>query len=109
MHELAIAESLVAAVLDKTGEQRVTTVRLSLGRLAGVVADALSFSFEVATLGTPLEGATLEIEEQSGRASCRDCGTSFTVDDFILLCACGSADVDVVGGRELQIMSVEVS
>ena len=35
--------------------------------------------------------------------------TTFTVDDFILLCACGSADVEVVGGRELQIMSVEVS
>ena len=67
MHELAIAESLVAAVVDKTGEQRVTTVRLSLGRLGGVVADALTFSFEIATLGTTLEGATLEIEAQPGR------------------------------------------
>ncbi len=109
MHELAIAESLVAAVVDKTGEQRVTTVRLSLGRLGGVVADALTFSFEIATLGTTLEGATLEIEAQPGRAACRDCGTTFAVDDFILLCPCGSADVDVVSGRELQIMSVEVS
>ncbi len=109
MHELAIAESLVAAVVDKTGEQRVTTVRLSLGRLAGVVADALTFSFEIATLGTTLEGAQLEIAEQSGRALCRDCGATFTVDDFILLCECGGADLEVVGGRELQIMSVEVS
>lgn len=109
MHEFAIAESLVTAVVEKTGEQRVTSVRLSLGRLAGVVADALTFSFELATLGTTLEGATLEIDEQSARALCRDCGTTFTVDDFIVLCECGGADVEVVGGRELQIMSVEVS
>ena len=35
--------------------------------------------------------------------------TDFTVDDLILLCPCGSADVEVSSGRELQIMSVEVA
>ncbi len=108
MHELAIAESLVWAVVEKTGDQQVTAVRLSLGRLAGVVADALAFSFDVATVGTTLDGASLEIDEQSGQGLCRDCGAAFTVDDFIVLCACGSADVEVVGGRELRIISVEV-
>ena len=63
MHELAIAESVVATVLERTGGRQVSVVRLRVGRLSGVVPDALTFCFELATAGTPLEGATLEIEE----------------------------------------------
>ena len=109
MHELSIAESVVDAVLERTGEQQVTCVRLSIGTLAGVVPDALSFCFEIATAGTPLEGAELEIIQLSGRAHCRSCDREFPKDDLILLCECGSADVDVVAGRELSVTSVEVA
>jgi len=109
MHELAIAESLVAAVLERTEQRPVTTVRIRVGKLSGVVADALDFAFEVATAGTPLEGATLEIEQPTGRASCRTCGADFELPDLILLCPCGSADVEVLAGRELSLGSVEVA
>ena len=109
MHELAIAESLVAAVRDHTGDQPVVAVRIRVGRLAGVVPDALLFSFEVATAGSPLEGATLEIEQPAGRASCHTCGRKFELPDLILLCPCGSADVEVLSGRELSLASVEVA
>ena len=108
MHELAIAESVVASVLERTGERHVTTVRLRVGRLSGVVPDALSFCFELATTGTALEGADLQIDAPNGQAHCRQCGQDFTLDDLILLCECGSADVEVVAGRELQVTSVEV-
>src|ERR1700712_3128738 len=81
MHELAIAESVVSSVLERTGEQHVSVVRLRIGRLAGVVPDALSFCFELATAGTPLEGAALEIVEEHGRAHCRTCDTDFDLDD----------------------------
>ncbi len=102
MHELAIAESVVSSVLERTEDQRVTVVRLRIGRLAGVVPDALSFCFELATAGTPLEGATLEIVEEHGRAHCRTCDTDFDLDDAFLLCDCGSADVALlVGSRAL--------
>ena len=63
----SIAESVVDAVVARTGDQRVTTVRLRIGRLAGVVRDAFEFSFELASAGTPLEGASLEIDEPEGR------------------------------------------
>ena len=55
-----------------------------------------------------LEGAALEIEEQRGRAHCRTCGEDFSLADPILLCACGSADVELLSGRELAGESVEV-
>ncbi len=109
MHELSIAESVVDAVLERTGDRRVTCVRLTVGTLAGVVPDALTFCFELATAGTALEGAELEIVQLPGRAHCRRCNQDFQKDDLILLCECGSADVDVVAGRELSVTSVEVA
>jgi len=76
--------------------------------LSGVVPDALEFCWELATAGTGLDGATLEIVRSPGRARCRSCRTEFDTDDFITLCGCGGADVDVLGGQELRIREVEV-
>ena len=109
MHELAVTQSVVDAVLERTGEHRVLEVRLRVGRLSGVVPEAMRFCFDLVTEGTPLQGATLDIEEPEGSATCRRCGSTFDLPDLILLCPCGSADVDVLTGRELAIRSVEVA
>jgi hydrogenase nickel incorporation protein HypA/HybF len=106
MHELAITQSVVEAVTERTGSAPVATVRVRVGRLAGVVPDAMRFCFELVTAGTPLEGATLEIEQPEGRARCRACGEDFVLPDLVLLCVCGSADVEVLAGRELAVASV---
>jgi hydrogenase nickel incorporation protein HypA/HybF len=106
MHELAVTQGVVDAVVERTGTTPVTAVRLRVGRLSGVVPDALRFCFELVTAGTPLEGAALEIEEPEGRARCRTCGTEFALAGPILLCDCGSADVEVLAGRELAVASV---
>jgi hydrogenase nickel incorporation protein HypA/HybF len=106
MHELAITQSVVDAVTERTGTTPVTVVRLRVGRLAGVVPDAMRFCFELVTEGTPLEGADLVIDEPEGRARCRTCGAAFPLRDLVLLCPCGSADVEVLAGRELSVVSV---
>ncbi|MGZ4505995.1 MAG: hydrogenase maturation nickel metallochaperone HypA/HybF [Blastococcus sp.] len=106
MHELAITQSVVAAVTERTGSAPVVSVRLRVGRLAGVVPDAMRFCFELVSAGTPLEGAVLEFEQPEGRARCRACGADFVLADLLLLCDCGSADVEVVSGRELAVASV---
>jgi hydrogenase nickel incorporation protein HypA/HybF len=106
MHELAITQSVVEAVTERTGSAPVTSVRLRVGRLAGVVPDAMRFCFDLVTAGTPLEGAALELEEPEGRGRCRSCGAEFVLADLILLCDCGSADVEVLAGRELAVASV---
>jgi hydrogenase nickel incorporation protein HypA/HybF len=106
MHELAITQGVVDAVVERTGSAPVARVRLRVGRLAGVVPDAMRFCFELVTAATPLEGAVLEIDQPEGRGRCRSCGADFVLADLILLCACGSADVEVLGGRELTVASV---
>ncbi len=109
MHELAITQGVVEAVTERTGTAPVTSVRVRVGRLSGVVPDAMRFCFELVTAGTPLDGATLEIEQPEGRARCRTCGAEFALADLILLCGCGSADVEVLAGRELAVASVVVA
>ena len=106
MHELAITQSVVDAVTERTGSAPVAAVRVRVGRLAGVVPDAMRFCFELVTAGTPVEGAVLEIEQPEGHGRCRDCGEEFLLADLVLLCPCGSADVEVLTGRELAVASV---
>lgn len=108
MHELSIAQSVVEAVTERVGDRRVRTIRLQVGKLSGVVPDALRFSFDLVTDGTSAQGASLEIEEPEGRAHCHTCEADIVLPDLLLLCPCGSADVKLVGGQELLISSVEV-
>lgn len=109
MHELSITQSVVDAVSERIADQRVVSLRLEVGRLSGVVPDALRFCFELVTGETVLEGARLDIDERAGQAHCRSCDQDFVLTDLILLCPCGSADVAVTAGRELVIKSVEVA
>ncbi|WP_427018089.1 hydrogenase maturation nickel metallochaperone HypA [Pseudarthrobacter sp. P1] len=108
MHELSITQSLVDAVLDRTGDRHVTGVNLRIGRLSGVLPDAVRFCFELVSEGTPLAGAQLRIDEPPGRVRCRSCRQESVLPDMFALCTCGSADVEVTGGRELMLASVEV-
>lgn len=109
MHELAITQSVVDAVTERTGSAQVVSVSVRVGRLSGVVPDAMRFCFELVTTGTPLQGATLDIEQPEGRGHCRACGDDFVLADLILLCSCGSADVELLTGRELAVASVRMA
>jgi hydrogenase nickel incorporation protein HypA/HybF len=76
--------------------------------LTAVVPEAMRFCFDLAVEGTVAEGARLDIEHRRGTARCRSCGADVELTDLILLCPCGSADLEVTAGRELQIVSMEV-
>ncbi|MGB9378090.1 MAG: hydrogenase maturation nickel metallochaperone HypA [Mycobacteriales bacterium] len=109
MHELSVTQSVVDAVIDRMGEAEVTSVLLEIGKLSGIEPDSVKFCFEIVASGTTLENASLEIVELPGQGRCRACHEVLTIDDRILLCTCGSADVEVLGGAELRIRSVEVA
>ena len=108
MHELAITQSVVDEVRSRAGSRPVHRVRLRVGALTAVAPGSMLFCFDLVTAGTVLEGATLDIDMVPGQAACRSCGVSFTMADAVALCACGSAEVTVLAGRELTIVSMEV-
>ncbi|WP_328394585.1 hydrogenase maturation nickel metallochaperone HypA [Nocardia sp. NBC_00416] len=109
MHELAITQSVVDAVCEHAAGRRVYSVTVEVGALTAVVPEAMRFCFELAAEDTVAEGANLDIRCVPGAAQCRSCGADFIVTDLLLICACGSADVEVRAGRELRIRSMEVS
>ena len=47
MHEMAITESVIAAVSEKVGDRRVRRVSLVVGRMSGVVAERTTRSIYV--------------------------------------------------------------
>ncbi len=108
MHELAITQSIVDLVVERTTGRQVGLVRVEVGVLSGVVPDSMQFCYELLTGGTTLEGSSLVIVRTPGAAHCRACDRNFALNDLILLCPCGSADVDIVTGRELRVLSVEL-
>jgi hydrogenase nickel incorporation protein HypA/HybF len=108
MHELGITRNIVAIVADAAKGRRVVAVNLDLGRLSGVLAQAVAFCFEEVSKGTPLEGARLVIREFDGRGRCRKCGSELSTPTLFTACSCGSRDIERLAGEELKIKSMEL-
>lgn len=111
MHELAIAQSIVKAVVKEKKEKRlssISTVGLRIGSLSGVLPDALRFSFAVAVEGTVLADARLEIEHVPAEGRCRCCAADVRLAEGSFLCPiCCSGSVDLRNGQELEIAYIE--
>ena len=114
MHEATIASNLIDAIGRRIDEGeiagKVSKIHLRIGRMTAVVPANLRYLFEVLAEGSAVEGAELEIEEVPIRGRCRVCEVEFDVEGVCFNCrSCGSQDADIVSGRELMIVGVEVS
>ena len=109
MHELGIAEEIVARVAASADGARVTRIVVEIGRLSAVLPDAMRFCFDLATEGTVAEGARLDIVEIPGRGRCRACGAEVVLDRPFGRCACGGTDLEWLAGDELRIREFEIA
>ena len=113
MHELSIALSLVDAAREEAvrhNASAVSAVHLKLGALAGVVKEALLFSYGLAIEGTPLEGSQLIIEEVPVVVFCPVCRERRHIRSLQSFCCvtCEAPVTDVVEGRELEVVGLEI-
>ena len=109
MHELSLADAVVAIARDHARGRRVSAVDVRVGRLRQVVPDALEFAFELVAAGTEVEGAELRVEHVPVRVRCARCAAESEAPEFPLACArCGSVDVEVIAGDELLVESLEI-
>ena len=113
MHEASLMQCALDMALEQARLHRATRIHritLRIGRLAGVVPEALAFAFDVVTAGTIAEGARLEVEAVAIVCYCAGCREEFTPPDFVFACPrCGSLSADVRAGQELELARVEVS
>jgi hydrogenase nickel incorporation protein HypA/HybF len=113
MHELPIAVALVEMACEKVvelGDVRVEALHLRLGPLSGVVREAIVFSFDLATEGTAIAGARLEIEDVPLTVLCPRCSEERRLPNVQhLRCpVCDEPTPRVVRGRELELAALEV-
>jgi len=114
MHEASIAISLLETISDlcrQEGYNSIETVRLKVGRAAGILPDALLFAFDMAKTGTIADQAELIIEHVALGGSCHDCGSQFESDERYIFCCpvCESKAIKIIRGDELQIVDMEVN
>jgi hydrogenase nickel incorporation protein HypA/HybF len=112
MHELSLMQTLgdrVLAVAAEQAAERVVTIRLRIGSLAGVDPEALRFAAEVVLAGTCAEGAALAIEESAAAWWCEPCGADFAVLGNQGACPqCGTPSARLARGRELNLIALEL-
>jgi hydrogenase nickel incorporation protein HypA/HybF len=109
MHEVALADAVVAIAARHAGDRRVVRVELKVGALRQVVPDALEFAFGLVAEGTPVAGAELAMQFVPAAGRCRACGTQSELLAFPLLCpGCGSANLELTQGEELLVDALEL-
>ena len=112
MHELAITQNIFNLVLEearKAGAEKVEGINLVIGEMTGVVSTCVQFYFDFLSKGTPAEGATLFFTMVPTTARCRHCGKVFELGEFDWACpGCGGSDMEITGGKELRVESIEV-
>lgn len=108
MHELGIAQEIIAIVTEHAGNAQVTRVVLEIGRHALILPDSIRFCFDLCSEGTVAQGARLEIRDVPGRARCRERGADVLLDQPFGHCACGSADLEWLAGDEIKVKEMEI-
>src|SRR5579863_7138309 len=103
MHELSIAMSIVEMAQEESdlfGHAQVLAVHLRLGKLSGVVKEALLSSYEIACMATPLEGSKLLIEEIPVEVFCPKCDAPRAIDSIHWFSCprCGTPTITVLRG-----------
>jgi hydrogenase nickel incorporation protein HypA/HybF len=113
MHEMSIVEALIELVNEQRRAHpgaQVLTVGVRVGRLRQIEPEMLRFCFNAAAAGTPLEQATLAIEECDASARCHACHLVFPVEQNWFECPrCHSLNAGLLSGNELQLTTVELA
>lgn len=129
MHEWALAEAAVETVRREAGGRRVLGVRLAFGELQQVDREIFASALAELASAAGLEAASFAVEDEPARFACRACGRAWALADLPALSeddreavhllpeaahaylhcpGCGSADFDVVAGRGVSIVAIEL-
>jgi len=113
MHELSIALNVLdiaEQTMNEYSESDLVAIHVRLGPMSGVVPEALESAFTIAREQTRYPEVELVIEETELVIDCPHCGNhqvAVSVND--LSCRqCGAISGNIVGGRELEIVALEV-
>ena len=112
MHELSLAESMLAIVEKSArdgGFRKVAVIRLEIGQLSCVMPEALRFCFESVTRGSLAEGARLEIIEIAGEGCCPGCAMMLPLEELYGICPDCGLPLEITSGTEMRVKELDVA
>ena len=111
MHELSIAQSILESLEEeqqKHGFSRITSVNIRIGKFSNVVPESLQFCFDAVKAGTIADEAEIIFTVIPLEGTCTACRNKIHIQEDYFLCPfCGSIQVAVLSGEELDIISIE--
>ncbi len=109
MHELALAQAIADTARKHAAGAPVGRVAVRIGRFRQAAPDSLSFSWQLLTEGSELDGCELSIEHVPAVITCKRCGAGTKLDWPILQCrTCESTDVALVSGEEFLVVAIDL-
>ena len=131
MHEWALAESIVLGVAEYVkgvGGSAARRVVVSLGELQAIDKEVFEFALKELVRESPVKIGEIELIDEEAKFRCRLCGYVWRLKDvnlseevreaihfvpevvhtFLKCPKCGSRDYEVVSGRGVKVVSVEV-
>jgi len=113
MHEFSLMQStleIAAQKMHAAGATHLHRLKVRVGKLSGVVPEALRFAFESLKPKSFAADAKLEIEEVPAACWCPNCAAEFETTDLNYECPrCHQPSGDLRRGRELELASLEIS
>ena len=110
MHEMMVAQSLLAQITDEAEKQNAKPVaaKISCGKLNTVNDEVLCFAFEAIAKDTLCRDVKLEIEHKPLQAKCKNCNQIFCVEFSKPQCKkCESRDFELLPDAPLMLEEIE--
>ncbi len=110
MHEMMVAEGLLAAISAEIEKQNAKPIsaKISCGMLNIINDEALRFAFEAIAKGTACEGMKLEVEHKPMEGLCSNCSEVFEFELSQPVCSkCGSEDFELLPDVPLVLETIE--
>ncbi len=112
MHELAITQNILDIAINEAKAaqaSQITKIRLIIGELSGVVGECIQFYFDFLKKDSIAQNASIDFETVPAELHCRDCQTSFKLEDSSWACpCCRSTNLEITNGQSCFIESIEV-
>lgn len=113
MHEFSICEQLVGYVLKSLQQipsAKLISTRVVIGCFRQIQPTYLIDAYNILTKGTKVEGSLLHVDIRPALGKCKQCGWQGELNSFNCLCVeCASKNLEVTGGMECYIESIEIS
>jgi hydrogenase nickel incorporation protein HypA/HybF len=112
MHEVGIMHSAMEIAerqAREAGAESILKIHMRIGRMSGIVPEALETAFLILKEGTMAQEGSMEIESVAGVCYCADCAAEFEAQGLYADCPrCGTPSMDIRAGTEMELVSLEV-